>query len=74
MDIKSLSDLELDEAIGKAKQDSPEMDALMEESYKRHKEKVAKIPLEERKRRSYERFVLHAEDVEWLTPPKKRKQ
>ncbi len=63
-DIKKLTDKELGEATGKAKSGTPEMDALMEEFFRRHKEKMSKIPIEERRRRSYERFILHDDDVE----------
>lgn len=63
-DIAKLTDLELDKAIGEAESDTPEEDALLAEAFKRHKEKMSKIPIEERRRRSYERFILHDDDVE----------
>lgn len=65
MNVNKLSDAELHQAFIKAVQDSPEYDELVNEANRRHKERQSKIPLEERKRRSYDRFVLHPEDITW---------
>lgn len=65
MDLSNLTDIELQTAIGETENNSPEEDLLMNEFYRRHKEKMRKIPYEKRRRRSYERFVLHDEDINW---------